>query len=74
MYSAAVVAAQCKPQQSPIPLRRSPRKRQPSRVTIEAMETSARNEPLASIDESNKTSEEEDTREIDVETEQVIAS
>ena len=38
------------------------------------MEFSARNEPLASIDESNKTSEEDDTREIDVGTEQVIAS
>ena len=71
---AAVVAAQCKPQQSPVPLRRSPRKRRPSRVMIEAMESSARNEPLASIDESNRTPEEGDTREIDVETEQIIAS
>ena len=70
----AVVAAQCKPQRSPLPLRRSPRKRRPSRVTIEAMASSARNEPLASIDESNKTSDEDDTREIDVGTEQVIAS
>ena len=70
----AVVAAQCKPQQSPVPLRRSPRKRRPSRVMIEAMESSARNEPLASIDESNRTSEEGDTREIDVGTEQIIAS
>ena len=41
---------------------------------IEATESSARNEPLASIDESNKTSEEDDTREIDVGTEQRIAS
>ena len=49
---AAVVAAQCKPQQSPVPLRRFPRKRRPSKVMIEAMEFSARNEPLASIDES----------------------
>ena len=40
---AAVVAAQCKPQQSPVPLRRSPRKRRSSRVAIEAMESSARN-------------------------------
>ena len=41
---------------------------------IEAMEFSARNEPLASIDESNRTSEEGDTREIDVGTaEQIIA-
>ena len=72
---AAVVAApQCKPQQSPVPLRRFPRKRRPSRVMIEAMEFSARNEPLASIDESNRTSEEGDTREIDVGTEQIIAS
>ena len=71
---AAVVAAQCKPQQSPVPLRRSPRKRRPSRVMIEAMEVSARNEPLASIDESNKTSEEDDTCKIDVGTEQIIAS
>ena len=71
---AAVVTAQCKPQQSPVPLGRSPRKRRPSRVMIEAMESSARNEPLASIDESTKTSEEDDTREIDVGTEQVIAS
>ena len=71
---AAVVAAQCKPQQSPVPLRRSPRKRRPSRVMIEAVEFSARNEPLPSIDESNRTSEEGDTREIDVGTEQLIAS
>ena len=71
---AAVVAAQCKPQYSPIPLRRSPRKRRLSRVMIEAMESSARNEPLASIDESNRTSEEGDTREMDVGTEQIIAS
>ena len=71
---AAVVAAQYKPQQSPVPLRRFPRKRRPSRVMIEAMESSARNEPLASIDESNRTSEEGDTREIDVGTEQIIAS
>ena len=70
----AVIAAQCKPKQSPVPLQRSPRKRRPSRVMIEALESSARNEPLASIDESNKTSEEDDTREIDVGTEQVIAS
>ena len=70
----AVVAAQCKPPQSPVPLRRSPRKRRPSRVMIEAMESSARNEPLASIGESNGTSEEGDTREIDVGTEQVITS
>ena len=72
-----VVAAQCKPRQSPLPLRRSPRKRRPSRVIIEAMDSTARNEPLASIDESNKqtkTSEEGDTREVDVGTEQVIAS
>ena len=41
---------------------------------IEAMEFSARNKALASIDESNRTSEEGDTREIDVGTEQVIAS
>ena len=41
---------------------------------IEAMESSARNEPLASIDESNRTSEEGNTREIDVGTEQVVAS
>ena len=66
---AAVVAAQCTPQQSLVPLRRSPRKRQLSRVMIEAIEVSARNEPLASIDESNRTSEEGDTREIDVGTE-----
>ena len=71
---AAVVAAQYKPQQSTVPLRRSPRKRRPSRVMIETMESSARNEPLASIDESNRTSEEGDTREIDVGTEQIIAS
>ena len=71
---AAVVAAQCKPQQSPVPLRRFPRKRRPSRVMIEAMRSSARNEPLASIDESNRTSEEANTREIDVGTEQVVAS
>ena len=71
---AAVVAAQCKPQHSPVPLRRSPRKRRPSRVMIEAMESSARNEPLASIDEANRTSEESYTREIDVGTEQIIAS
>ena len=70
---AAVVAAQCKPQHSPVPLRRSPRKRRPSRVMIEAMESSARNEPLASIDEANRTSEESYTREIDVGTEQIIA-
>ena len=38
------------------------------------MEFSARNEPLASIDESNRTLEEDDTREIDVGTEQMIAS
>ena len=41
------------------------------------MESSARNEPLPSFDESNesaKTSEEGDTREIDVGTERVIAS
>ena len=41
------------------------------------MEPPATNEPLASIGESNesiKTSEEGDTREIDVRTEQVIAS
>ena len=37
------------------------------------MEFSARNEPLASIDESNRTSDEGDTREIDVGTEQIIA-
>ena len=49
---AAVVTAQCKPQQSPVPLRRSLRKRGPSRVMIEAMESSARNEPLVSIDAS----------------------
>ena len=71
---AAVVAAQCKPQHSPVPLRRSPRKRRPSRVMIEAMESAARNEPLASIDEAYRTSEEGDTREIDVGTEQIIAS
>ena len=71
---AAVVAAQCKPQQSPVPLRRSPRKRRPSRVMIKAMESSARNKLLASIDESNKTSEAGDIREIDVGTEQIIAS
>ena len=71
---AAVVAAQCKPQQSPVPLRRSPRKRRPSRAMIEAMEFSARNEPLESIDESNKTSEEDNTREIDVGTKQIITS
>ena len=71
---AAVVVAQCKPQQSPVPLRLSPRKRRPSRVMIEAMEFFARNEPLASIDESNRTSGEGDTREIDVGTEQIIAS
>ena len=44
---------------------------------MEAMESTARNEPLASIDESNeqtKTSEEGGTREIDIGTEQVIAS
>ena len=67
---AAVVAAQCKPQQSPVPLRRSPRKGRPSRVMVEAMESSARNEPSASIDESK----EDDTCKIDVGTEQVIAS
>ena len=71
---ATVVAAQYKPQQSPVPLRPSPRKRRPSRVMIEAMEFSARNEPLASIDESNKTPEEDDTTEIDVGIEQVITS
>ena len=71
---AAVVAAQCKAQQSPVPLRQSPRKRRPSRVMIEAMEFFAKNEPLASIDESNRTSEEGDTREIDVGTEQAITS
>ena len=71
---AAVDAAHCKPQQSPVPLRRSPRKRLPSTVMIEAMESSARNELLESIDESNKTSEEDDTREIDVGSEQVTAS
>ena len=71
---AAVVAAQCKPQQSPVPLRRSPRKRRPSRVMIKAMKFFARNEPLASIGESNRTSEEGDTRETDVGTEQIIAS
>ena len=74
---AAVVAAQCKPRQSPLPLRRSPRKQRPSRVIIEAMESCARNEPLASIDESNdstKTSEEGNTREVDVGTQQVITS
>ena len=41
------------------------------------MKSSARNEPLASIDKSNestKTSEEGDTHEIDVGTEQVIVS
>ena len=41
------------------------------------MESAARNEPLASIDESNeptKTSKEGDTHEIDVGTEQVITS
>ena len=40
------------------------------------MESSARNEPVTSIDKSNestKTPEEDDTREIDVGTEQVIA-
>ena len=41
---------------------------------IESMESSARNEPLASIDELNRTSEEGDTREIDVGTGQVVAS
>ena len=71
---AAVVAAQCKPRQSPVPLRRSTCKRRLSRVMIEAMESSARNEPSASIDELNKTSEEDDTREIEVGTEQAIAS
>ena len=74
---AAVVAAQCKQRQSPLPPRRSPRKRRPSRVIIEAMESCARNEPLASTDESNdstKTSEEDDTREIEVGTQQVITS
>ena len=72
---AAVVAAQCKPRQSLVPLRRSPRKRRPSRVMIKAMVFSARNKPLASIDESNRTTlEEDDTREIDVGTEQVVAS
>ena len=41
------------------------------------MECAVRNEPLALIDESNeptKTSKEGDTREIDVQTEQVITS
>ena len=38
------------------------------------MESSARNEPLASIDESNRTLEEDDTCEIDVGTEQLIGS
>ena len=38
------------------------------------MESSARNEPLVSINESNGTLEKDDTREIDVGTEQVIAS
>ena len=38
------------------------------------MEFSARNEPIASIDGSNRTPEEGDTREIDVGTEQIIAS
>ena len=72
---AAVVADQCKPQLSPIPLRRSPRKRRPSRVMIEAMESSARIEPLTSIDESNKAFEEDDTtREIGVGREHVVAS
>ena len=73
---AAVVAAQCKPRQTPLPLQRSPRNRLQSRVIIEAMEYSARNEPVTSIDKSNestKTPEEGDTREIDVGTEQVIA-
>ena len=41
---------------------------------IEAMKSSARNEPLASIDKSNRTSGEDDTREINVGTEQVVAS
>ena len=41
---------------------------------IEAMESSARSEPLAFIDESNKTSKEGDTREIDVGKEQIIVS
>ena len=41
---------------------------------IEVTESSARNEPLALIDKSNKTSEEDDTREIDVGTKQIIAS
>ena len=44
---------------------------------IEAMESCRRTEPLASIDESNdptKTSEEGDTREFDIGTEQVITS
>ena len=41
---------------------------------IEAMESSTRNKPLGSIDESKNTSEEDDTREIDVEIEQAIAS
>ena len=41
----AVVAAQRKPQQSPVPLRRSLRKRRPSRAVIEAKEMSASNEP-----------------------------
>ena len=70
----AIVATHCKPQQSPVPLRRSPGKRRPSRVMIEAMRFSARNEPLASIDESNRTSEKGDTREIDVGTELITAS
>ena len=38
------------------------------------MEFSARNEPLAYIDESNETSKQDDTCEIDVGIEQVIAS
>ena len=71
---AAVVAAQCKPQQSSVPLRRSPRKQRPSRVMIKVMESSARNEPLAFFAESNKSSQEDDTRKIDVGTEQVVAS
>ena len=41
---------------------------------IEAMEFSARNELLASIDESNRTSEERDTREIDAGTEKIFVS
>ena len=74
---AAAVVVQSKPRQSHLPLRRSLPKRRPSRVIIEAMESATRNESLASIDESNeptKTSEEGDTNEIDVGTEQVTTS